>query len=200
MRKAEIITAFLLGLFSLSIMWKSGEGPSWDPDISRFDNIGFIDGEGPGSGFWPFWLSFLMFICCVWIAYNWYKRTSPPSQSDAPFLDYSSTKLLFLVVSGLIGFLLSIFIVGFYGAIFLFGFVLISIFLIKAFFILETSKPPNLSILGLFTRSIIVDSSPILHFPPSKIYLILSPKSSLTSDACTALNLVEIFALGAATG
>ena len=122
MRKAEIITAFLLGLFSLSIMWKSGEGPSWDPDISRFDNIGFIDGEGPGSGFWPFWLSFLMFICCVWIAYNWYKRTSPPSQSDAPFLDYSSTKLLFLVVSGLIGFLLSIFIVGFYGAIFLFLF------------------------------------------------------------------------------
>ena len=85
MRKAEIITAFILGLFSLGMMWKSGEGSAWNPDVSRFDNIGFIDGEGPGSGFWPFWLSVIMFICCLWIAYNWYKRTSPPSQSDEPF-------------------------------------------------------------------------------------------------------------------
>ena len=54
MRKAEIIMAFVLGLFSLGLMWKSGEPPSWNPDIPRFANIGFIDGEGPGSGFWPF--------------------------------------------------------------------------------------------------------------------------------------------------
>lgn len=120
MRKAEIITAFILGLFSLSMMWKSGEGSAWNPDVSRFDNIGFIDGEGPGSGFWPFWLSVIMFICCLWIAYNWYKRTSPPSQSDEPFLDSHGIKLLLVVGGGLIGFLLSIFVIGFYGAIFCF--------------------------------------------------------------------------------
>lgn len=62
MRKAEIIMAFVLGLFSLGLMWKSGEPPSWNPDISRFANIGFIDGEGPGSGFWPFWLSLIMLL------------------------------------------------------------------------------------------------------------------------------------------
>jgi putative tricarboxylic transport membrane protein len=99
MRKAEIITAFILGLFSLSIMWKSGEGPSWDPDVSRFDNIGFIDGEGPGSGFWPFWLSLV---------------------SEKPFLDATGVRLVLEVSGGLIGFLLLIFVVGFYAAMFVF--------------------------------------------------------------------------------
>ena len=120
MRKAEIITAFLLGLFSLGLMWKSGQGPAWDPTVSRFDNIAFIEGEGPGSGFWPFWLSLIMLLCCIWIAYNWYVRSSPPSQSEEPFLDKEGIKLLSFVVGGLVAFLLLIFVLGFYGAIFFF--------------------------------------------------------------------------------
>ena len=56
MRIAEIVTAVILGIFSIYLMWKSGEPPSWNPDIPRFANIGMIEGEGPGSGFWPFWL------------------------------------------------------------------------------------------------------------------------------------------------
>ena len=56
MRIAEIVTAILLGILSIYLMWKSGEPPSWNPDVPRFANIGFIEGEGPGSGFWPFWL------------------------------------------------------------------------------------------------------------------------------------------------
>ena len=39
---------------------------------------------------------------------------------------------------------------------------------------------------------------PILHLPPSKIYLILLPNSSLTSFALTALIFVVMLALGAA--
>ena len=66
--------------------------------------------------------------------------------------------------------------------------------------ILEISKPPNLNIVGLPVRFIIVDSMPIEHFPPSKIYLIFLPNSSLTSVAWTALIFVEILALGAANG
>ena len=46
----------------------------------------------------------------------------------------------------------------------------------------------------------IVDSTPILHLPPFNTYLIFDPNSSLTSEACTELNLVDIFALGAASG
>ncbi len=120
MRRAEIITAFVLGLCSLGLMWKSGEGPSWDPSVPRFANIGMIDGEGPGSGFWPFWLSFIMFLCCIWIAVNWYRKTSPPSQSDEPFLDGYGVKMLLQVGGGLLAFLAAIHIVGFYGAMFLF--------------------------------------------------------------------------------
>ena len=87
MRRAEIVMAFILGAFSAYLMWKSGEAPSWDPDVKRFYNIGFIEGEGPGGGSWPFWLSTVMLGCCLWIGWNWHKKTSPPSQSEEPFLD-----------------------------------------------------------------------------------------------------------------
>ena len=53
---------------------------------------------------------------------------------------------------------------------------------------------------GLPVRLTIVDSIPIAHVPPSKMYLILSPNSSLTSFALTELTLVVILALGAANG
>ena len=120
MRRAEIIVAFILGLFSIGLMWKSGEPPAWNPDIERFANIGFIDGEGPGSGFWPFWLSVLMLICCIWIAVNWYRKTSPMSVSTDPFLDAYGKRMLFVVGGGLLGFLGLIFVIGFYGAMLVF--------------------------------------------------------------------------------
>ena len=120
MRKAEIITAFILGIFSLYLMWKSGEPPAWDPSVPRFANIGMIEGEGPGSGFWPFWLSFIMFLCTIWIAVNWFRGTSPQSRSDEPFLDAYGVRTLILVGGGLIGFLVAIGFVGFYGGMFLF--------------------------------------------------------------------------------
>ena len=41
MRRAEIITAFILGIFSLYLMWKSGDPPAWNPSVPRFANIGF---------------------------------------------------------------------------------------------------------------------------------------------------------------
>ena len=53
---------------------------------------------------------------------------------------------------------------------------------------------------GSSVKSIIVDSKPILHWPPSSINLILPPNSSLTSLAHVGLSLDEIFALGAARG
>ena len=117
MRRAEIVTAFILGILSIYLMWKSGEAPDWNPDIARFDNIGLIEGEGPGSGFWPFCLSFVMLICSVWIAINWYRRTSPPSQSDEEFLDGYGRRMLFVVGGGLFGFLILIEVAGFYAAI-----------------------------------------------------------------------------------
>jgi hypothetical protein len=122
MRRAEIVTAVLLGIFSVYLMWKSGDPPSWDPDVPRFANIGMIEGEGPGSGFWPFWLSGIMLICCIWVGINWYRRTSRPSQSEKPFLDSYNKRILAFVGAGLLGFLILINVIGFYGAILIFMF------------------------------------------------------------------------------
>lgn len=117
MRRAEIVTAVLLGILSVYFMWKAGEPPAWDPEGVRFANIGVIEGEGPGSGFWPFWLSAVMLVCCIWIGVNWFRRTSPPSQSDEPFLDSYGWRMVAFVGGGLLGFLLLIHVLGFYGAI-----------------------------------------------------------------------------------
>ena len=59
---------------------------------------------------------------------------------------------------------------------------------------------PGLNIFGLLVKSIIVDSKPILLFPPSKINLILFLNSSTTSFDEVGLSLEDIFALGAARG
>ena len=122
MRRAEITTAFILGLLSVYLMWKSGEPPSWNPDVGRFANIGMIEGEGPGSGFWPFWLSLAMLACCVWTGINWYRRKTPASNSGEPYLDGHARRTLFLVGIGLLGFLALIHLAGFYGAMLAFMF------------------------------------------------------------------------------
>ncbi|OED40943.1 hypothetical protein AB833_10615 [Chromatiales bacterium (ex Bugula neritina AB1)] len=120
MRRAELVTAFVLALLSLYLMWKSGEGPSWDPDIARFDNIGFDETGTPGSGFWPFWLSLAMFFSSIWIMVNWWRRTSPPSQSKEPYMDGYAWRMMLLVGGGLFAFLGLIEWLGFYFGIFFF--------------------------------------------------------------------------------
>ena len=52
----------------------------------------------------------------------------------------------------------------------------------------------------LFVRSRTVDSSPILHFPPSRMGGQFSPKESETSCGVVELTLEKRFALGAARG
>lgn len=109
MRRAEIITAGVLALLSIYLMWKSTEL-----------NIGYVRGEGPGGGAWPFWLSAIMLVTTIFIAVNWFRRTSPPSQSTEPFLDTYGLKSLALVGGGLIGFVALIGIFSMYGAMFFF--------------------------------------------------------------------------------
>ena len=109
MRRAEITTAGLLALFSLYLMWKSTEL-----------EIGYIRGEGPGGGAWPFWLAAVMLISTGFIAFNWYRRTSPPSQSEDPVLDSYGRKTLIQVGAGLLVFIGLIDVISMYGAMFVF--------------------------------------------------------------------------------
>ena len=106
MRNGEIVTAGVLALFSIYLMWKSAELP-----------IGYIPDRGPGGGAWPFWLSAIMLICCVMIAFNWWRKTSPPSRSEEPFLDSFGWRMVGFVGGGVIVFVALIPIISMYGAI-----------------------------------------------------------------------------------
>ena len=105
MRLGEIITAVILALFSIYLMVKSAEL-----------NIGYIKGEGPGGGAWPFWLAGIMLISTGFIAFNWFRRTSPPSQSEEPVLDSYGWKMLLQVGGGIFAFIALIDIISMYGA------------------------------------------------------------------------------------
>ena len=109
MRRAEIVAAVLLALLSIYFMWKSAELP-----------IGYLPDEGPGGGFWPFWLSFGMLISTIWIIFNWIRKKSPQSRSTEVYLDSYGIKMLLLVGGGVAVFIGAIHVVGFYGAIPLF--------------------------------------------------------------------------------
>ncbi len=109
MRRAEIITAGVLALLSIYLMWKSTELDIW-----------YIRGEGPGGGAWPFWLSAIMLICTGFIAFNWMRRTSPPSQSTEPMLDSYGITMVLRVGGGIAGFIGLTHIISMYGAMFVF--------------------------------------------------------------------------------
>lgn len=88
MRRAEFIMAAIMAAFSIYLMWKSAELP-----------VGWIDGEGPGGGAFPFWLAAGMLICCILIIIRWYRRDDEPSRSKEPYMD-KHAMVLFALVGG----------------------------------------------------------------------------------------------------
>ncbi|MCH7634864.1 MAG: tripartite tricarboxylate transporter TctB family protein, partial [Proteobacteria bacterium] len=106
MRMAELAMGVVMGVFSLYLMWKSAELP-----------IGWIPGEGPGGGAWPFWLSTGMLLCCIAIVIRWARRMTPQSRSEDVYMDSRAFKL-FLLNAGALAAMIGLFhIVGAYGAI-----------------------------------------------------------------------------------
>lgn len=108
-RVAELAMAIVMGVFSLYLMYKSTELP-----------IGWIKGEGPGGGAWPFWLSVLMLLSCVGIIVNWVRRKGDIAVSEEPYIersvliDVGLVALALIVTVGLFNF------IGVYGALPLF--------------------------------------------------------------------------------
>ena len=64
------MAVFMAGL-SAYFMWEAARLP-----------IGWIPEEGPGGGFWPFWLALIMFACCAWILINWFRRSTAIARSS----------------------------------------------------------------------------------------------------------------------
>ncbi len=109
MRRAELIMAIVLGVFSAYMMWKSAELP-----------IGWIPDEGPGGGAFPFWLSAGMLLCCVWIMVRWFRRTTAVSRSDAPYMDAGAIYLFAMVAGSITVMVGLIHVIGVYFAVPLF--------------------------------------------------------------------------------
>jgi len=101
--------ALVMAVSSIGLMVKSAELP-----------IGWIPGEGPGGGAFPFWLSAGMLICCLWILLNWFKRSSELSRSEEPYMD-RQVFMLFLASAGSLTVLIAlIHFIGVYFAVPLF--------------------------------------------------------------------------------
>jgi len=108
-RTAELLMALMMGSFSIYLMYKSAELP-----------IGWIDGEGPGGGAWPFWLATIMLVSCLGILFNWIRRHGPIANSEKAYIesrvlmDIGAVILALVVTVGLFSF------IGIYGALPLF--------------------------------------------------------------------------------
>jgi len=109
MRKAELAMAVVMGIFSLYLMWKSTEL-----------QIGWIPDEGPGGGAWPFWLSTVMLISCIFIVVNWFRRKTGPSQSEEAYMEKGTLIAVGMVAASLIVTVALFHVIGVYGALPLF--------------------------------------------------------------------------------
>ncbi|MFN0262915.1 tripartite tricarboxylate transporter TctB family protein [Tepidamorphus sp. 3E244] len=83
-------------------------------------NIGWIPGRGPGAGMWPFYLALGMALSCLWTLWRWYRRTTPESRSEEPFLSKETMPIVAITVGALFGLLVGIHIIGMYLSIALF--------------------------------------------------------------------------------
>jgi len=109
MKIADLVASGVLALFSIYLMVKSAELP-----------IGWLQGEGPGGGAFPFWLSAGMLVCCVLIFIGNLMRRTPEGQSTATFMDHDTRKLFFMVLLSLAVMIGIIHYLGIYVAIPLF--------------------------------------------------------------------------------
>lgn len=109
-RTAEFTAAILLSLAALGLMWKSMDGLA----------IGWVSGSGPGSGFWPFWLSFVMLLSSLATLVKCYFHATPQSRSTEIFMDRKTVQIVGATVAALLFLLLASSFVGMYLALMLF--------------------------------------------------------------------------------
>lgn len=108
-RTAELLMAIIMGALSVYLMAKSAEL-----------EIGWVHGEGPGGGAWPFWLSAGMLICCVATVVRWWRRSTPPSRSGEPFMDGKTWQIFAITAGALAVTLALVHVIGMYFALMIF--------------------------------------------------------------------------------
>jgi hypothetical protein len=108
-RTAELLAAILLALCSIGLMVKSAEL-----------NIGWVEGKGPGSGAWPFWLSTGMLITCLITIYRWFRRITPESRSMEMYISRTTARVVGTSAASILFLLLVTQFLGIYVALVLF--------------------------------------------------------------------------------
>ncbi|HRY06080.1 MAG TPA: tripartite tricarboxylate transporter TctB family protein [Hyphomicrobiaceae bacterium] len=119
MRRAELIFAVILGAFSIYLMYMAQLPPL---------QIGWVPEKGPGSGATPFWLSFGMLICAVWIFWRGWRGITPQGRSTEPFMDAYTLRIVSVTVGSIFMMLLATHYIGAYAAMFLFLIFYVGIF------------------------------------------------------------------------
>ena len=109
-RQAELLMTIATILASLGLMWSATDGLA----------IGWVPEKGPGSGYWPFWLSFGMLLCAIATLVRWFTRASPESRSNEPFIAVGAGTVVATTAGALLVLLIAIHLVGIYIALFLF--------------------------------------------------------------------------------
>lgn len=109
MRRAELVMAVVLAVFSGYLMWKSAEL-----------DIGWIPERGPGPGAFPFWLAVGMLVCCGWIILRSLRGGGPFADSEEAYMDGHALRQ-FLLGAGSLGVMIGlIHVIGVYGSVPLF--------------------------------------------------------------------------------
>jgi putative tricarboxylic transport membrane protein len=108
-RTAELLIAIALALLSIGFIAKSLEL-----------NIGWVQGRGPGSGAWPFWLSLGMLGASVLTMVRWFLRITPESRSTEVYMSRGAVSIVGTAVAALLALLIGIHFIGIYFSLIVF--------------------------------------------------------------------------------
>ncbi len=109
-RQAEFAMAIATILVSLGLMWSSTDGLS----------ISWVPNKGPGSGFWPFWLSVGLLLSSLTTLVRWFLKATPESRSNEPYITKSALTVVGISAGALLALLIGIHLVGMYISLLLF--------------------------------------------------------------------------------
>ena len=108
-RQAELAMAIFMALCSIALMVKSAEL-----------NTGWIEGRGPGSGAWPFWLATGMLLCCLMTVYRWFRKITPESRNYELYMSRETVMIVGISAGAILFLLVATFFIGLYASLFLF--------------------------------------------------------------------------------
>jgi len=97
-------------LVSLGLMWSATDGLQ----------IGWVPEKGPGSGFWPFWLSIGLLGSSLWTLVRWFLKQTAESVNEEPYLPREAVYVVGVSVGAILGLLIMTHLVGIYIGLFVF--------------------------------------------------------------------------------